>query len=52
MGEVYGARDPRLGRNVAIKVLPATFSADPARFEQEARAVAELNHPNILAVYE
>ena len=55
MGEVYAARDPRLGRSVAIKVLPTTFSADPerlARFEQEARAAAALNHPNILAVYD
>jgi serine/threonine protein kinase len=48
MGEVYRARDPRLGRDVAIKVLPAAFSADPdrlRRFEQEARAAAALNHP-------
>ena len=55
MGEVYRARDPRLGRDVAIKVLPAAFSADPdrlRRFEQEARAVAALNHPGILAVYD
>jgi serine/threonine protein kinase len=55
MGEVYRARDPRLGRAVAIKVLPASFSADPdrlRRFEQEARAAAALNHPNILAVYD
>ena len=55
MGEVYQARDPRLGRDVAIKVLPAAFSADPERldrFEQEARAAAALNHPNILAVYD
>jgi serine/threonine protein kinase len=55
MGEVYCARDPRLGRNVAIKVLPAAFSADPdrlRRFEQEARAAAALNHPNILTVHE
>src|SRR3982074_2145340 len=54
MGEVYRARDPRLGRDVAIKVLPAAFSADPdrlRRFEQEARAAAALNHPNILAVH-
>jgi serine/threonine protein kinase len=55
MGEVYRARDPRLGRDVAIKVLPAGLSADPdrlQRFEQEARAAAALNHPNILAVYD
>ena len=55
MGEVYRARDPRLGRDVAVKVLPADFSADPdrlRRFEQEARAAAALNHPNILAVYD
>ena len=55
MGEVYRARDARLGRDVAIKVLPAGFAADPerlARFEQEARAAAALNHPNILAVHD
>ncbi len=55
MGDVYRARDPRLGRDVAIKVLPAAFSADAdrlRRFEQEARAAAALNHPNILAVYD
>ena len=55
MGEVYRARDPRLGRDVAIKVLPSAFSADIDRlhrFEQEARAAAALNHPNILAVYD
>ncbi|MEP7132729.1 MAG: protein kinase [Acidobacteriota bacterium] len=53
MGEVYRARDPRLGREVAIKVLPESFSADPdrlRRFEQEARAAGMLNHPNITAV--
>jgi len=53
MGEVYRARDPRLGRDVAIKVLPAAFSSDPdrlKRFEQEARAAGALNHPNITAV--
>src|SRR6266508_1746816 len=51
MGEVYRARDPRLGREVAIKVLPASFSQDVdrlRRFEQEARA-GVLNHPNITA---
>jgi serine/threonine protein kinase len=55
MGEVYRARDPRLGRDVAIKVLPSAFSADVDRlhrFEQEARAAAALNHPNILAVFD
>lgn len=55
MGEVYRARDPRLGRDVAIKVLPVAFSADAerlSRFEQEARAAAALNHPNILAVHD
>lgn len=54
MGEVYKARDPKLGRDIAIKVLPATVSADPdrlARFEREARALAALNHPNIAQVY-
>src|SRR5262245_30866163 len=55
MGEVYKASDARLQRDVAIKVLPAAFSSDPerlARFEQEARAAAALNHPNLLAVYD
>jgi eukaryotic-like serine/threonine-protein kinase len=55
MGEVYRARDPRLKREVAIKVLPASFSSDPQRlhrFEQEAIAAGALNHPNILAVYD
>lgn len=55
MGEVYRARDPRLGRDVAIKVLPASFSEDPdrlRRFEQEARAAGILNHPNITAVHD
>ena len=55
MGEVYRARDPRLARDVAIKVLPASISDDPdrlRRFEQEARAAGMLNHPNITAVYD
>jgi serine/threonine protein kinase len=55
MGEVYLAHDARLGRNVALKVLPAAYSADPdrlRRFEQEARAAAAMNHPNILAVHD
>ncbi len=55
MGEVYRAKDPRLSRDVAIKVLPASFSQDPdrlKRFEQEARAAGLLNHPNITAVYD
>src|SRR5262249_3609334 len=55
MGEVYRAKDPRLGREVAIKVLPASFSKDPdrlRRFEQEAKAAGLLNHPNITAVYD
>ena len=55
MGEVYRARDPRLGRDVAIKVLPTAFSADLDRlhrFQQEARAAAALNHPNIVAIYD
>ncbi len=55
MGEVYRAKDPRLGREVAIKVLPPTFSQDADRlhrFEQEARAAGMLNHPNITAVHD
>jgi dipeptidyl aminopeptidase/acylaminoacyl peptidase len=55
MGEVYRAKDPRLGRDVAIKVLPTSFSADAdrlRRFEQEAKAAGILNHPNITAVFD
>src|SRR3984893_2571247 len=55
MGEVYRARDTRLGRDVALKVLPGEVVGDTSRrqrFEQEARAVAALNHPNIVAVYD
>jgi serine/threonine protein kinase len=55
MGEVYRAFDPRLGREVAVKVLPADVGSDPeglSRFEREARAVAALNHPNLLTVFD
>jgi serine/threonine protein kinase/Tol biopolymer transport system component len=55
MGEVYRARDQRLGRDVALKVLPAAFSSDPERlqrFDQEARAAGALNHPNVVAIYD
>jgi len=55
MGEVYRARDTRLGREVAVKILPAAFARDPdrlRRFEQEARATGALNHPNVLAIYD
>jgi len=55
MGEVYRARDTRLDRAVAVKVLPANVAADPealARFDREARAVAALNHPNIIALFD
>src|SRR5580693_7885968 len=55
MGEVYRARDARLNRDVAIKVLPVAFATDPERlrrFQQEAQAVAALNHPNILAIHD
>src|SRR5260370_9416365 len=55
MGEVYRARDTRLGREVALKILPDSFAGEGdrlRRFEQEARAVAALNHPNILAIHD
>ncbi len=55
MGEVYRARDPRIGREVAIKVLPETFAADTdrlRRFEQEAHAAGVLNHPGILSIFD
>ena len=55
MGEVYHASDPKIGRDVAIKILPAALSGDAdrlARFEQEAQALGSLNHPNILAIYD
>jgi len=55
MGEVYRARDTRIGREVALKVLPASYSADHdrlRRFEQEARAAGALNHPNVLTLHD
>jgi serine/threonine protein kinase len=55
MGEVYRARDARLSRDVALKVLPASFATDPdrlARFEREMKTLASLNHPNIAHVYD
>ena len=55
MGEVYRAKDERLGRDVGIKVLPSSFSADPdrlRRFEQEARATGALNHPNVIVAHD
>src|SRR5579872_885731 len=55
MGEVYRARDVRLGRDVAIKILPSSFGTDPERlqrFAQESRAAAALNHPSILSIYD
>jgi serine/threonine protein kinase len=55
MGEVYRARDGRLGRDVAVKVLPRSFVEDPdrvKRFEREARAAGQLNHPNVIAIHD
>ena len=55
MGEVYRARDTKLKREVAIKILPDEFSRDPARvsrFQREAEVLASLNHPNIAAIYD
>jgi len=55
MGEVYRGRDPRVGRDVAIKILPADVAADPdrlRRFEQEARMIGSLNHPNLLTLFD
>src|SRR5688572_17606361 len=55
MGEVYRARDTRLDRDVAVKVLPESFAGDPdrrARFEREAKAVAALTHPNIVSLFD
>ena len=55
MGEVWRARDLRLGRDVAIKLLPEQLASDPERidrFEREARALAALNHPNVAQIYE
>src|SRR2546428_13545240 len=54
MGEVYRARDTKLEREVALKILPDTFASDPdrlARFKREAQVLASLNHPNIAAIY-
>src|SRR6202051_51672 len=54
MGEVYRARDTKLKRDVALKVLPTAFARDPermARFQREAEVLASLNHPNIAAIY-
>jgi serine/threonine-protein kinase len=54
MGEVYRATDSKLGRDVALKILPQSFAADAdrmARFEREAKVLASLNHPNIAQIY-
>src|SRR2546430_675350 len=54
MGEVYRARDPKLNRDVALKILPEAFTQDPdrlARFEREAQILASLNHPHIAGIY-
>ncbi len=54
MGEVYQARDTKLDRDVALKVVPEAFTSDPdrlARFEREAKVLASLNHPNIGSIY-
>jgi len=54
MGEVYRARDARLKRNIALKILPESFASDPerlARFQREAEVLTSLNHPNIAAIY-
>ncbi len=54
MGEVYRATDPKLGRDVALKVLPAEMAYDPerlARFRREAKALAQLDHPNIVTIH-
>src|ERR671924_2372859 len=55
MGEVYRSRDTRLGRDVAVKVLPTAFAADPdrlGRFEREARLISQVNHPNICTLFD
>src|ERR1017187_7595862 len=54
MGEVYRAKDTKLGRDVAVKILPAALAQDPdrlARFEREAKVLASLNHPHIAQIY-